>query len=155
MEDRRVRPLLTELLAGAQFIFSSSWLPSPRFKLWTLAGYTVLCPGRHRIQCAMRKIFKLLKNISTVVPPEVVSLPSTVPCSLRHYFYEWLDWLSSPSRSTQFAKCCHHSLLDFGVANWQLLVPALVISLIYYWCSVLSSLSIVRELGDVKYRVVE
>jgi hypothetical protein len=24
MEDRRVRPLLTELLAGAQFIFSSS-----------------------------------------------------------------------------------------------------------------------------------
>ena len=23
-----------------QFIFSSSWLPSPRFELWTLAGYT-------------------------------------------------------------------------------------------------------------------
>jgi len=24
-----------------QFIFSSSWLPSPRFKLRTLAGYTL------------------------------------------------------------------------------------------------------------------
>jgi hypothetical protein len=32
-----------------QFILSSSWLPSPRFELWTLAGY--ILPQKDKMVC--------------------------------------------------------------------------------------------------------
>jgi len=30
-----------------QFISSPSWLPSPRFELWTLVGYNILAPSQN------------------------------------------------------------------------------------------------------------
>jgi hypothetical protein len=53
---RGVPDLYSYNLAGAQFIFSCFWLPSLRFKLWTLAGYIYCLPS-------------LFKSLHTTVLP--------------------------------------------------------------------------------------
>jgi len=52
-----------------QFIFSSSWLPSSRFELWTLAGYNDIWRNSEsniQLFADNRKIYKKIKDSSDI-----------------------------------------------------------------------------------------